>query len=182
MAVTRSSTATYVIPTENEWYKAAYFDPTLNAGAGGYWLYPTKSNTPPGNALPDTGNNANCNNNNGFSDPVNFLTPVGDFVLSPGPYGTYDMGGDIYQWNEADFFGSDRGYRGGSFVNYYNRTDSSFRSYDDPTDAFSLLGFRVASSEAVPEPSTLALLIASAVGLLAFAWRGHTFPTSFLKG
>ena len=47
--------ATYFIPSENEYYKAAYYDPTLNGGAGGYWLYPTKSNTTPINTLPDTG-------------------------------------------------------------------------------------------------------------------------------
>ena len=42
-------TPTYFIPSENEWYKAAYFNPTLNNGAGGYTLYATQSNTAPGN-------------------------------------------------------------------------------------------------------------------------------------
>jgi len=40
---TRNAGATYFIPSENEWYKAAYYDPTLNDGAGGYWTYPTKA-------------------------------------------------------------------------------------------------------------------------------------------
>ena len=31
--------AQYYIPTENEWYKAAYYNPTLNTGAGGYRVY-----------------------------------------------------------------------------------------------------------------------------------------------
>ena len=38
---------------------------------------------------------------NGYTDPTNYLTPVGAFAASPGPYGTYDMGGDVWQWNEA---------------------------------------------------------------------------------
>ena len=41
--------ATYFIPSENEWYKAAYYK-----GGGtnaGYWTYPTQSNTAPGNSL-----------------------------------------------------------------------------------------------------------------------------------
>ena len=42
MAVTRKANATWVIPTENEWYKAAYYDPNKPGGAG-YWDYPTKS-------------------------------------------------------------------------------------------------------------------------------------------
>ena len=37
----------WVLPSENEWYKAAYYDPTLNSGSGGYWNYPTKTNTAP---------------------------------------------------------------------------------------------------------------------------------------
>ena len=51
---------TYFIPSENEWYKAAYYDPTLNGGTGGYWTYPTKTNTAPVNILSSIGtNNAN---------------------------------------------------------------------------------------------------------------------------
>ncbi len=58
MTVTRNAGATYFIPSENEWYKAAYYK-----GGGtnaGYWLYPTRSNTAPSNLLSSTGtNNAN---------------------------------------------------------------------------------------------------------------------------
>jgi sulfatase modifying factor 1 len=46
---TRNAGATWGIPSENEWYKAAYYDPSLNGGTGGYWLYPTRSNSVPGN-------------------------------------------------------------------------------------------------------------------------------------
>ena len=116
MAITRNAGATDFIPTENEWYKAAYFDPKLNSGTGGYWLYPTMSNTAPGNALPDTGNNANYQSSS-YTDSTNYLTPVGDFVLSPGPFGTYDMGGDVFQWTEAVFSGdTTRGMCGGCWV------------------------------------------------------------------
>ena len=159
MAVTRSSTATYVIPTENEWYKAAYYDPTLNGGAGGYWKYPTKSNTTPGNTLPDTGNNANYYWN-GY-----YLTPVGDFILSPSPYGTFDQGGDAWQWNQTAVVpGSSRGLRGGSYDSSAADLASSYRSSGDPSSDGAHLGFRVASTEAVPEPSTLALLGAALAG------------------
>jgi formylglycine-generating enzyme required for sulfatase activity len=104
MSITRNTGATYFIPSENEWYKAAYYDPTLNGGAGGYWTYPTKSNSEPSNAPSPTGtNNANYFDvySNSYTDPTNYLTPVGYFAGSPGPYGTYDMGGDVFQWTEA---------------------------------------------------------------------------------
>jgi hypothetical protein len=43
----RNPDATFGLPSENEWYKAAYYDASLNAGAGGYWLYPTRSDFRP---------------------------------------------------------------------------------------------------------------------------------------
>jgi formylglycine-generating enzyme required for sulfatase activity len=56
MAITRNAGATDFIPSENEWYKAAYYNPS-NAS---YWLYPTKSNTAPSQLLSVIGtNNAN---------------------------------------------------------------------------------------------------------------------------
>ncbi|MGO9112151.1 MAG: hypothetical protein ACLP9L_23235 [Thermoguttaceae bacterium] len=62
----------------------------------GYWLYPTQSNTAPSNVLSANGtNNANYYSNNTWTDPANYLTPVGSFAASPGPYGTYDMGGNV---------------------------------------------------------------------------------------
>ena len=163
--------ASYFIPSENEWYKAAYYDPTLNGGTGGYWAYPTKSNTAPVNILSPTGrNNANFydyygTGNGGYTDPTNLLTPVGSFADSPGPYGTYDMGGDVWQWNEADISGSFRGLRGGSWY-YYSSIflASSVRNFYNPTLENHNNGFRVASSVAVPEPGSITLLLACAVG------------------
>jgi autotransporter-associated beta strand protein len=166
--VTRNANATYFIPSVNEWYKAAYYDTTLNGGTGGYWAYPTKSNTAPNNTLPDTGNHANFyddinSGNGGYTDPTTFLTPVGDFVLSPSPYGTFDMGGDVLEWIEGAEGGSWRPLRGGAFdleahamaSNYYWAIDATYENGD--------VGFRVASS--VPEPGSIALLLAGAVAL-----------------
>ena len=68
----------------------------------GYWLYPTRSDIVPSNTLSATGtNNANYHNGVDFTDPTNFLTTVGAFAASPGPYGTFDQGGDVHQWNET---------------------------------------------------------------------------------
>lgn len=52
-AVAKNANASYSIPTENEWYKAAYYKGgSANAG---YWLYATQSDSPPipVNALPN---------------------------------------------------------------------------------------------------------------------------------
>ncbi len=83
MAVTRNAEAKYFIPSEGEWYKAAFYK-----GGGtdaGYWLYPTQSNDAPSNLLSGTGtNNANYYDD-GYADPTNLLTPVGAFAASPSP-------------------------------------------------------------------------------------------------
>ena len=50
---------TYRMPTENEWYKAAYYSPSLCSGAGGYYTYATQSNTPPGTTVGSSANQAN---------------------------------------------------------------------------------------------------------------------------
>ena len=165
---TRNAGAKYVIPSENEWYKAAYYDPTLSGGAGGYWAFPTKSNNQPGNSLPDAGNSANYGNS---TDPTNLLTPVGAFAASPGPYGTYDMGGDVYQWNEAVFGGVERGLRGGCWDSgdVFLRSDAATYGVDFiPTNLDGGIGFRVAS---IPEPGSVTLLLAGALSLLAYALR-----------
>jgi formylglycine-generating enzyme required for sulfatase activity len=173
MAITRNAGATYVIPSEDEWYKAAYYNPS-NAT---YWLYPTQNNTAPSNVLSPTGtNNANFATGS-YTDPTNKLTPVGAFADSPGPYGTYDQGGDIYQWNEAKFSGSYRGVSGGQWHDSSMFLESSVvgafgNCY--PTVEDSGYGFRVAE---VPEPGSLAMLVAGALSLLAYTGRRRTRTT-----
>ena len=53
MQVSRNPGSTWVLPTVNEWYKAAYY---VGGGTNaGYWTYPTQSNTPPSNVLSASG-------------------------------------------------------------------------------------------------------------------------------
>ena len=164
MKVTRNPGARYVLPTEDEWYKAAYYDPNKPGGAG-YWVYPTRSDTAPSNALDANGtNNANFYiRGSVFSDSINYLTEVGDFFSSPGPHGTYDIGGDVYQWSEANIAGAYRGLRGGDFYTVADALLSSVRGYEKPTYENSILGFRVT---VVPEPVSLTLLSLGAPGFL----------------
>ena len=160
MAVTRNPGATWFIPTEDEWYKPAYYKG--GGPSAGYWPWPTQNNVAPSNFLSATGtNNANYFAF-GYTDPTNYLTSVGAFAASPGPYGTFDQGGDLFQWNETAVMGSSRGVRGGSFFDYGESMNSSVRGGDDPTDALSGIGFRVAS---VPEPSSAILVVAGIIAL-----------------
>ena len=63
LTVTRNGGAQYWIPSENEWYKAAYYQPAAAGGdADGYWLYPTGSN-----AIPNSRNGSVSDANSGSS-------------------------------------------------------------------------------------------------------------------
>ena len=182
MAITRNAGATYFIPSEDEFYKAAYYrSGSTNAG---YWLYPTQSNSVPTNVLSTTGtNNANYyggyhnEGNGGWSDPSNLLTTVGAFAASPGPYGTFDMGGLVDQWNETGIGGWTRGLRAGNYDVDSMQLAACFRSSspDGPAWEHDSVGFRVASVptgwEPVPEPSSITLVVACGLCLLAHARR-----------
>jgi formylglycine-generating enzyme len=159
----------YYIPTEDEWYKAAYYKGGATNAA--YWLYPTQSDNPPGRDLnDDSGNNANYY---GTPYPIQspyYATVVGQFQNSGSPYGTFDQGGNVWEWNEA-LISSSRGLRGGSFNGGSGYLASSYRNNGPPTFEYYGLGFRVASSAAVPEPGSLIIWACGGLGALLLRRR-----------
>jgi formylglycine-generating enzyme required for sulfatase activity len=163
-----SATPTFYIPTENEFYKAAYFSPLLNSGSGGYYTYATQSNTAPGNSIGSGANQANYFNgvysvteSPTYSTSQNYLTDVGAFSGSGSFYGTFDQSGNVFQWNDLDgTSGSSRGIRGGDWAGIADYSSSSFSESFAPSTEFFYLGFRLAAPVAVPEPSTCAMALA----------------------
>jgi formylglycine-generating enzyme required for sulfatase activity len=166
--------ATWFLPSEDQWYKAAYYK-----GGGtnaGYWVYPTQSDSGPGNIISGFANQANHNNgvyavtqSADYSSTQNYLTDAGVFSNSASAYGTFDQGGNVWEWNDAVIgFGSGRGLRGGSWDYNVSLLQSSFRYAGDPTNGNNVVGFRVAS---VPEPSTYALILMAGAGWLLWKRR-----------
>ena len=148
----------YVIPTEDEWYKAAYYDPNKSGGAG-YWDYPTGSDSAPDGIdfAGDTQFEAV------FYDGYNQGHPNDmDDAGALSPYGTMGQGGNVWEWNET-LIGSYRGLRGGSFYFIDGFLHASSRHFGYPTFEDSYLGFRVAE---VPEPATMAILMLGGIGIL----------------
>ena len=179
----RNPIATYFIPSEDEWYKAAYHK---NDGAtGNYWDFPTStdaapfSDQPPGIGAPTQSNVANFFEDDGtvngyndgyavagsttFSFTRNYLNDVGAYTASPSPYGTFDQGGNVNEWNEAVYESRFRTARGGFWDNLSFSLSASTYFGINPTTEEHYLGFRVAT---VPEPSTGLLGVLSMLGLM----------------
>ncbi len=178
--VTNPNTGTapaFFIPTESEWYKAAYYSPVLNSGSGGYYTYATQSNTAPGNVVGSGANQANYNNgvysvtqSSSTDSNQNYLTDVGAFTNSASFYRTFDQSGNVYQWNDLDgTTGTSRGLRGGSWGPDALSVSSSASIVNSPLFEFDIIGFRLASP--VPEPSTCAMGAGGLVGIAIRAIR-----------
>jgi len=136
----RNAGAKFHLPSEDEWYKAAYHQPAAQEGdADDYWLYPTRSNSAPtvasadsaGNIDNDTGNIANYKRGAVWNGRGGNVTTVG----SGGPgsatfYGAFDMGGNVREWIEAEFSRGNfpvRVVRGGHFSFDADNMEASYR-------------------------------------------------------
>ena len=105
MAVTRNAEANYwLFPSETEWYKAAFYNgggPTPAIGLSDAEQHPAHQR------LSASGtNNANYYNG-GHTDAAEFPDPRWGTYYVSRPYGTFDMGGDVFQFNESPVFGGE---------------------------------------------------------------------------
>lgn len=142
---------TYYIPTENEWYKAAFFN------GRDYYVYATQHNTTPSNIIGDSSNAANflSDATTGYSVPQSmlysssqtYLTNVGTFINSISYYGTFDQNGSVWEWTDMD--GSVSYYRslkGGAWTSTPPYLQSSYRLVTVPSTISVNSGFRLAGS------------------------------------
>jgi formylglycine-generating enzyme required for sulfatase activity len=164
MAVVRELDALWAIPTEDEWYKAAYHK---NDGpTGNYYDYPTRSDSTPNNTLvdPDPGNHATFYDGGHTIGSPYYRTEVGAHENSASPYGTFDQGGNVFEWNEAILSASYRGLRGGALNSDSSDLHAANRAYGGyATFEYDYYGFRVVK---VPEPATIVIMLVGCFGML----------------
>jgi len=153
--ILKNAGASIYIPTEDEWYKAAYY----NSATSSYSLYPNGQNT-------ITTADAN------FAQVIMASTDVGSYSGDPSMYGTFDQGGNVVEWHDTVINGSLRGMRGGGWAD--NPNDDYLASTPThttpglPSNEGSAIGFRVASVAAIPETSTA---LFGALGLVCLLRR-----------
>jgi formylglycine-generating enzyme required for sulfatase activity len=142
--VLREPDATWAIPSEDEWYKAAYHK---NDGVtANYWNYPTGADNGVSNLLvdPDPGNNATFSAGQVLTVGAPYYrSEAGAHENSASPYGTFDQGGNVMEFTEAVPVSDIRRIRGGSWfwgdiLGVWEVDDVMHSS-----DQFNDLGFRV---------------------------------------
>ncbi|MEX2308923.1 MAG: SUMF1/EgtB/PvdO family nonheme iron enzyme [Pirellulales bacterium] len=167
----RNGLARYVLPSDDEWYKAAFYDPVSSA----YHDYPTGSDIAPISVASGTTPGTAV-----WNQP--FEQGPAEVTLAGGvsPSGTVGQGGNVLEWEETetdlinDTSTALRGVRGGDWISSITPLDlsSAFRNLALPERIPLNVGFRVAS---VPEPTMWCLVLVGISLLILHRRRKHGF-------
>jgi subtilisin family serine protease/formylglycine-generating enzyme required for sulfatase activity len=133
---TLSSWAVFRLPTEDEWYKAAFYKAGFtNAG---YWEYATRSDSAPASTQVGYPQNSARYGANNFA-------PVGSYPETTSSYGVSDMAGNAWEmFNDMTNYGVN--YIGGGFDSLASDLNKTARKFGQFTNAsIANGGFRVVS-------------------------------------
>lgn len=137
----RSVDARVWLPSENEWYKAAYYQPESDGGPpGNYWRFPMSTMERPSKSEPGSMQATAA----AFSRGFNGILPVGSFSNAKSPWGTLDMGGNVWEWTDEIVHKTKRVIRGGAAAHTWQKLQSTVRSNASPTRWYPDTGFRLA--------------------------------------
>ncbi len=200
LGVARNAGALFALASEDEWYKAAFYDSELQC----YWDFATGTNDdlispgtqkcPNGELVPSLGappgQPTTVTVNYGCCDPpgrncdalaaVCDTTDAGAYVHSPSASGTFDQAGNLNEWtegvNDDDMGIATRVLRGGSSHRGANDLKSQSRVPADPnSQLFNGVGFRVTASE-----PAAGRIVALGLVLGLSLWRRRRFASGLL--
>ena len=148
----RHKDAYFFLPSMDEWYKGAFYDPN-KAGGAGYWKFPTASGNAPKAVSGGTESATAVYGQDPFAGPADITNAGG---LSA--YGTMAQGGNVWEWNECAYPGTnksenaDRAIRGGSWHFDFGGPDGFYRDILEASSNWNMqpncemptYGFRIA--------------------------------------
>jgi len=169
---------TWWIPSEHEWYKAAFFEP--GASSDDYWLFATRSDSRPGNAIGADLNQANYRSGDFATTPgndvlnphQNYLTDGGAFSNSQSYYGTFDQAGNVAEWTDGLGSSMNHSIPGGFWYAVSGNLSGTSRTTISPATENEFIGFRLASTSIGLSPN----------GLYTLAISGNTGGTVIPSG
>jgi len=196
--IRRNAGSMWFLASENEWTKAAYNKNDgvdYEFGFQHFWRfanqYTSGANANNPVSEPPSGGIRSANYYNDeqyggyavtgssvFDPNQNYLIDVGAYTNAVSAYGTFDQGGNAWEWNDT-YFNGVRGGRGGSWRPWDDVSDLNGRAHElsaghrsgaNPLDEDAFRGFRIAT---VPEPCTL-LLAASVLFVMAAVPRSRS--------
>ena len=133
----RNASARYFIPTEDEWYKAAFYDPSpIGMPTASFWSYATKSDSA----------SAAMNFGGSYLGPMDI-----DALPYPSFFKTYGQSGNVAEWLET-VVGITRVVRGGHYSSNAEGVSSLGKLELDPLTTVANIGFRVAAAPGVASP------------------------------
>ena len=171
--VTRSTTASWVLPNQDEWYKAAYYDPVNDV----YYDYPNGSDSVPIEPSDETTPREMNFGDTPYWQGDQYYTSVGE-TTGQSPYGVSDMGGNVQEWTESFSPGGGdyRVTRGGMFVSTASALSFSGTAAYSPNVEGAWEGLRLAYI--IPEPTTIMLLLSGIPLALSACMRSRRVSRS----
>jgi len=174
VSTTPGSTPKYWLPSADEWYKAAFYDP--NNTTWNNYQTNVSGTVPPTAANGIASSGTNVANYRTSGSIVSQALPVGSFPNTKSPYGLYDMLGNVTEMTDT---GNGTGWY--SVSGNYNITAANIPGWSITnqgrigsvvylTQQSITNGFRVAGVAAVPEPETITLAAFGIVGLCGANW------------
>lgn len=120
------------LPTEQEWEKAAGWDPDLQK----LWTYAFQK---------DSIDSTWCNYHNDYGGPlpVGSFNGAGDKNNAKSYYGCYDMSGNVWEWTSSIYFDTHRVVRGGNWNSYASDVSVTYRVNGAPPHRYFSVGFRL---------------------------------------
>lgn len=171
----RNAEARFWIPSDDEWYKAAHYDPT-RLGIRKYWDYPCRTSDLPPNdpTLPHA-----CNYlRDGVwlaEGPPYYLAEVDAYPTSDTYYGCRQMAGNVWEWVEPNDVALSLNLRGTSFG--YTEFGMGVWNCDAAGYADELNAFGLRIAKRAESPVTVSLSVTEALKRTLARWS----PMTILK-